>query len=489
MMVLPLIDSLLATVAGSDVSGTALVAFDAAKEALLSQKAGLMTTCKALCALFCIILLVGVVRDIVQETAGGHGDVPLGRILRPFFIMLLLVSFPMLRSACDKVFGGAGRLGAGAFKGAATKLTKSVDLKESWDKSTNAWYNGEEESYTNAEGNLVIQRTYKVGLYDDDLVAMNEQGGQELSKWFRTQWLNVKRFFARVEYFLFDVSAGLIDGIGGLIFAICQYIVCCYASIMLGIMAALGPIAITFSALPPYKSAAKDFFGKYITYCMWFPIAGVTMAVASSAASSVTMSSNGNLVIDIINTILKLLVYLGGCHMLFQTGSIANDAVSLADTSGLNGATGAGMAVVGAAANEVKNLAKGVASNAVGMTKGLGQAAVAGALMAGGMSMSKAGAVVNGDVSRFKELDKMEGLEKGNASLAKQLKSALGDNASMKSELDGLKAENTGLKAENTGLKAKFNGQVKSSLQNSLARGSSRPARNNSNRMGHRRRH
>ena len=461
--------SLLAFILAVRASGSAQVAFDTARRLVVRQTGGLMVTCKGLCALFCIILLVGVVRDILQETAGGHGEVPLGRIFRPFFVMLLLVSFPMLVGLCNTVFGGAGRASASAFAEAWNGF--DVNLRRSWD---NGKYAGAKEVRSGryfreyADGSVergVVETAY---WDDEEPEDIGDPVLQPLMNWLHKKKLKAKRFFARMEYFVFDVLDGLTDGIGGLIFAICQYVVSCYANIMLTIMAAMGPIAITFSALPPWKDASKQFFGKYITYCLWLPIIGLVVAAATKAAHSCgNIAQSGNFVMDSVRAALKIFIYLGACHMVFKTGSVANDAVSLAETSGMDGATGAGGAAVGAAVAGAASLAKGLVKATGALTAGTAATAAYAGMRAAGTSKLKAGALSQLHFGEAKAIDKeMKKMEKAaEGKVAKEMKGLKDEVEKLKGENKTLRGEKDNLRAQNDLLKSRMNARTQKVME------------------------
>jgi len=468
-----MIPPLLIPVLEAAPEGSALVAFDTVADEMLNQHSGLMTTCKALCAVFCMFLLAGVVRDILQETAGGHGEVPLGRIIRPFFVMLLLVSFPLLRTLCNKAFGATGR---GAAKAVVSnyikKPSRDIDLTRTWNESS---YKAADGGYTvtHEPGKTTITTDWNGGDgfdqgFDDML------GG--LEGWLQKQADKLTRFRKRVHWFIFEVTDVLTDGIGGLILCICQYIVCCYASLMLAIMAALGPIAITFSALPPWKDASKQFFGKYITYSLWLPIIGITVSAASAAAQSVGGwgAHGGGVLLEVLRAALKLFVYLGATHMIFQTGQVANDAVSLADTSGLGGATGAGLATAGAAAGGAVNIAKELVGTTLKVAKGAvaAPAVIAGAAaVVGGMGLKAASSMFGGEAGEAPKEDPskkaMDTMKASMKKLTDENSRLLADNGKLKTELDGSKSDLARMTE-------KYNKKVNKQLSDSMtgARGS-----------------
>jgi len=310
----------------ADNSGFATAVFRELRSSICGGSSGIHHVCLGICSLFCIIAIVKIVADIMQDKEGGFGNVPLGRIFRPFLIMSLLVGYTLVIKVVDQ---GAGYLGGGAEATYKAPTAAFDKLDSSYDKAVEQYRAEREQEYESV-------KTDYTGI------------GEKLVNWIDRKWFEMETSFKAPWHGFMGFCYELPGFIAEFAFAIVMFIMMAFAEIQLTVMAVYGQIALTFSVLTPWKQAFTGFLGKYITVSLWRPILAI---IASSAAAvtpaiggAVTGQAGGGILGGLAAALTGCCVYLAAIHMAFNVGQIANDVYNLGSAGG---AAGSGASAVG----------------------------------------------------------------------------------------------------------------------------------------------
>ena len=315
--------------AATDVSGVGDAVFTELRAFIAGGSSGIHHVCLGLCSLFCIISIAKTVADIMQDKEGGFGNVPIGKIFRPFLIMSLLIGYSSVITVLDK---GVGYLGGGAQSAFGAPQKSTEKLKDGYEKAYDAYVQERDGSSdrpdpTKAEGVFVTKWV------------------NQLTSWFERQIYDTKTKIVGVWKGIMGFCFELPGFIAEWCFALVLFIMMTVANIQLTVMATYGQIALAFSVLTPWKSAFTGFIGKYITVSLWKPILSIIASMAYAVTPSIggVFAGGGDFLGRLAAAIMGCAVYIAAIHMAFNVGSIASDVYNLGSAGSAAGSAGGAM--------------------------------------------------------------------------------------------------------------------------------------------------
>lgn len=297
--------------------------FEAIKTMMLASSSLTSIVATELAAIFCIIKLVGITKDIMSDNQmGGFGAVDLPEIIRPIVLFLCIQGFAWiiqpLDTTCTALANSlevtvsklsvmspsellavvvestatvdnadvsrdmaTGRKQSGGNNYVSTNPPNSVELQPGATEGTdqNSWGTGQIPSFgggsTSGSSTQTSQSSFKSTMKKVGETAWNV--GASLVSGVLT---GIMQIFIEPRKVLEDMLAEVISWVICQLFELERFVMYVMANIYLTFLAFFGPLAFAFSILDNWKSAWVSWIGTYIEVSLWkVGISIVTMTV------------------------------------------------------------------------------------------------------------------------------------------------------------------------------------------------------------------